>query len=99
MTKQGSIVGATTAVKTVRIPDRGRKVYYRGFLIHGEIPGLCYVIYWPNELGQLAELGAADGFFTAMRWVDRHMVEMAKLMPVPAVESGYTEMGGLRAAA
>ncbi len=99
MTKQGSIVGATTAVKTVSIPDRGKKVYYRGFLIHGEVPGLCYVIYGNNELGQLAELGAADGFFAAMRWVDRHMGEMAKLMPVPPAEPEYTDTDELRAAA
>ena len=99
MTKQGSIVGATSAVKTVSIPNRGKKVYYRGFLIHGEIPGLCYVIYGNNDLGQLAELGAADGFFAAMRWVDRHMAEMAKLMPAPAANPEYTERDGLRAAA
>ena len=62
MLNNGSIVGATTAIRTTAIPDFGRKVYYRGYLIHGEIPGISYVIYGRNEFGQVAELGAAQTF-------------------------------------
>ena len=82
MVNDSSIIGATTAVKTVRIPSRGKKVYYRGFLIHGEIPGLCYVIYGRNDFGQIAELGTAEGFTAAMRWIDRHILAISQPMPV-----------------
>ena len=77
-----SIMGATTAIRTTTIPDSGRKVYYRGYLIHGEIPGISYVIYGRNEFGQVAELGAARTFPSAMRWVDRHSTQMRQMMPV-----------------
>ena len=94
MFSNGSIVGATTAVRTTAIPALGRKVYYRGYLIHGEIPGLCYVVYGRNEFGQVAELGAARTFPAAMKWVDRHARQMHTVMPVdvrkavqPGVES------------
>jgi len=82
MFSNASIVGATTAVRTTTIPDSGRKVYYRGYLIHGEIPGICYVIYGRNEFGQIAELGAARTFPSAMCWVDRHRAEMQRSIPV-----------------
>ncbi len=82
MFSNDSIVGATTAIRTTSIPDYGRKVHYRGYMIHGEIPGICYVIYGRNQFGQLAELGATRCFRSAMRWVDRHAAEMRRLMPV-----------------
>ena len=82
MSSNISIVGATTAVRTTSIPNHGRKVYYRGYLIHGEVPGVCYVIYGKNEFGQVAELGATRNFPAAMRWVDRHSTQMGQLMPV-----------------
>ena len=62
MTSYGSILEATTAIRTTTIPDHGRRVYYRGYLIHGEIPGVCYVIYGRNEFGQVMELGATRTF-------------------------------------
>ena len=82
MFSNGSIMEATTAIRTTSIPDTGRRVYYRGYLIHGEIPGISYVIYGRNEFGQVAELGAARTFPSAMRWVDRHANQMRRLMPV-----------------
>ena len=82
MFSNASIVGATTAVRTTAIPESGRRVYYRGYLIHGEIPGVCYVIYGKNEFGQVAELGAARTFPAAMRWVDRHATQMRQVIPV-----------------
>ena len=95
MTSNGSIVGATTAVRPTAIPDCGRKVYYRGYLIHGEIPGICYVIYGRNGLGQLAELGIVRDFHAAMPWVDRHLDEMRRLMPVSAHEPVYVDARAL----
>ena len=99
MSNNGSIVGATSAVRTTAIPDSGRKVYYRSYLIHGEIPGLCYVIYGRNGLGQLAELGTARDFRAAMEWVDRHRYEMRRLMPVAEARLVYPDTGELPAAA
>ena len=91
MFSNGSIVGATTAVRTTTIPDTGRKVYYRGYLIHGEIPGVCYVIYGKNEFGQVAELGATRSFPSAMGWVDRHAAEMRRTMPVAVDGPVYSD--------
>ena len=99
MSSNGSIVGATTAVRTTTIPNHGRKVYYRGYLIHGEIPGVCYVIYGRNEFGQVAELGATRNFPSAMRWVDRHFAEMRRLMPVDVDSPVRTDASELPAAA
>jgi hypothetical protein len=70
------IIGATAAVRTIPIPAEGRRIYYRGYLIHAEIPGICYVVYGRNSLGQLAELGTVRSFTDAMQWVDRHIDEM-----------------------
>jgi len=92
-------MGATTAIRTTTIPDCGRKVYYRGYLIHGEIPGISYVIYGRNEFGQVAELGAAQTFPSAMRWVDRHASDMRRLTPVATRSMPYSATDDLPAAA
>ena len=99
MFSNASIVGATTAIRTTAIPSRGRKVYYRGYLIHGEIPGISYVIYGRNEFGQVAELGAAQSFPSAMRWVDRHAAEMRRLTPVDTQGFPCSDTNDLPAAA
>ncbi len=99
MFSNSSIVGATTAVRTAAIPDCGRKVYYRGYMIHGEVPGICYVIYGRNEFGQVAELGAARTFPAAMRWVDRHFSEMRRVMTVDVDGATRSTAGQLPAAA
>ena len=74
-----SVFSATTAVTTVPIPAGGRRIYYRGYLIHAEIPSICYVIYGRNSLQQLTELGTVRSFMDAMPWVDRHLNEMREL--------------------
>ncbi len=99
MSRNDSIVGATAAVKTTAIPGVGRKVYYRSYLIHGEIPGICYVIYGRNRFGQLSELGTARDFRLAMEWVDRHRQAMRRLMPVADAGANYPDAGELPAAA
>ena len=87
ITNRTSIMAATTAVAAAAIPDCGRKIGYRGYLIHGEIPAICYIIYGRNDFGQLAELGTVSDFAAAMRWVDRHIAEMARMLPVAAPPS------------
>ena len=99
MLNNASIVGATTAVRTTTIPDSGRKVYYRGYLIHGEVPGICYVIYGRNEFGQVAELGAARTFPSAMRWVDRHASEMQRPILVGTSTTACSDASHLPAVA
>ncbi len=74
-----SVFSASAAVTTVPIPAGGRRIYYRGYLVHAEIPSICYVIYWRNSLHQLTELGTVRSFMDAMRWVDRHLNEMREL--------------------
>ena len=74
-----SVFSATAAVTTVPIPAGGRRIHYRGYLVHAEIPSICYVIYGRNSLHQLTELGTVRSFMNAMRWVDRHLNEMREL--------------------
>lgn len=80
-----SIISETTAVATAVIHPGGRRIGYRGYLIHGEIPAISYAIYGRNALGQLAELGAARSFTAAMRWVDRHLDGMRQDLPVAGI--------------
>ena len=77
-----SILAGTDADAAAAIPDGGRRIAYRGYLIHGEIPGICYVIYGRNARGWLAELGTVSDFPAAMRWVDRHLAELRRILPV-----------------
>ena len=58
------------------IPEQGRKITYRGYIIHGEIPDVCYTMYGRNPEGNLAELGTTVGFRDAMEWVDLHIAQM-----------------------
>ena len=76
-----SILAGTDA-DTAAIPSGGRRIAYRGYLIHGEIPGICYVIYGRNAGGRLAELGSVSDFPAAMRWVDRHLAQLRRILPV-----------------
>ena len=76
-----SVINATHAVATSRIPAGGRRISYRGYLIHGEVPSICYVIYGRNGFGQLTELGATRSFPDAMLWVDKHLGNMRGMIP------------------
>ena len=77
-----SILAGTDA-DAAAIPSEGRRIAYRGYLIHGEIPGICYVIYGRNAGGRLAELGSVSDFPAAMRWIDRHLAQLRRILPVP----------------
>ncbi len=78
---RNSVIDATHAVATSRIPAGGRRISYRGYLIHGEVPSICYVIYGRNGFGQLTELGATRSFPDAMRWVDKHLANLVGMIP------------------
>lgn len=100
MTHHRSIISAATAVANTAIHDSGRRIGYRGYLIHGEIPAIAYIIYGRNALGQLAELGAARSFADAMRWVDRHLDGMRQELPVDGIaEPAEPAIPALRQAA
>ena len=85
---RNSVINATHAVTTSRIPAGGRRISYRGYLIHGEVPSICYVIYGRNEFGQLTELGATRSFPDAMLWVDKHVANMQGMIPVSMENAG-----------
>ena len=81
-----TILAGAAAPDAVAIPAvvaaGGRRIAYRGYLIHGEIPGICYVIYGRNAAGRLAELGSVADFPAAMRWIDRHLAQLPGIRPV-----------------
>ena len=66
----------------------GRRIAYRGYLIHSELPRACYVIYGRTAAGIVSELGVAARFADAMVWVDRHISALrntsATAFPMPA---------------
>lgn len=95
-TSHTGIIDATHVVATKPISHGGRRILYRGYLIHGEVPSIYYVIYGRNHFGQLTELGVARSFADAMRWVDRRLMEMDGVAPVsseptqrPATADGF----------
>lgn len=97
---RNSVIQATHAVATSRIPAGGRRISYRGYLIHGEVPSICYVIYGRNGFGQLTELGATRSFPDAMRWVDKHLSNLEGMIPAGVQETTASPVrGNLRAAA
>ena len=83
-----SVINATHAVATSRIPAGGRRISYRGYLIHGEVPSICYVIYGRNGFGQLTEIGATRSFPDAMSWVDKHVANMQEMIPAGMQNAG-----------
>ncbi len=87
---RNSVINATHAVATSRIPTGGRRISYRGYLIHGEVPSICYVIYGRNGFGQLTELGATRSFPDAMNWVDKHVDNMQGMIPAGMPAEGST---------
>jgi len=85
---RNSVINATHAVATSPIPAGGRRISYRGYLIHGEVPSICYVIYGRNGFGQLTELGATRSFPDAMLWVDKHVANMQGMIPAGMQNTG-----------
>ena len=77
-----SVFNVRNAVTTTAIPGHGRKITYRGYLIHGEIPSISYVVYGWNKTGQLSELGVARSFPESMQWVDGHIEQLRRRQPI-----------------
>ena len=87
-----------------RHPQRGAPHRLPRLPDHGEIPGICYVIYGRNASGRLAELGSVSDFPAAMRWVDRHLAQLRRILPVhdsplPGIISDAAPETALRQAA
>lgn len=58
---------------TTILSQQGRKIWYRGYVIHGEIPAVCYTVYGRKAERNLTELGITTCFRDAMEWIDRHI--------------------------
>lgn len=47
---------------------RGMNIYYRGYVIHEDVPSICYTIY--DRRPDRIELATAGTSREAMKWVD-----------------------------
>ena len=47
---------------------RGMNIYYRGYVIHEDVPSICYTIY--DRRPERVELATAGTSREAMQWVD-----------------------------
>ena len=56
---------------------RGRNIFYRGYVIHEDVPTVCYTIYdrRPDRI-ELATVGTSRD---AMKWVDSRITIEEKL--------------------
>lgn len=52
-------------------------LFYRGYVIHEDIPSICYTIYGAKP--QRAEMGSSGTALEAMRWVDRDLARWAMM--------------------
>ncbi len=50
-------------------------LFYRGYVIHEDIPFICYTIYGAKP--HRAELRSRGTALEAMRWVDRDLAQLA----------------------
>ena len=56
---------------------RGRNIFYRGYVIHEDVPTICYTIYDRRpERKELATVGTSR---EAMKWVDSRIAIEKKL--------------------
>ena len=76
---------------------KGRNVFYRGYVIHEDVPAICYTIYdrRPNR----TELATVGNSRQAMKWVDSRIAIEEKLRDsqVPIQELLLLARGGLAA--
>ena len=61
-------------------------IYYRGYVIHQDIPAICYTVYGRRPLRM--ELSACGTSLQAMQWVDRHVSSVVSA----GVPTGQTHM-------
>ena len=50
-------------------------LFYRGYVIHEDIPSICYTVYGAKP--RRAEMGSSGTVLEAMRWVDRDLARWA----------------------
>ena len=55
----------------------GRNIYYRGYVIHEDVPRICYTIY--DRRPDRIELATRGTSREAMRWVDARVAVEDKL--------------------
>ena len=56
---------------------RGRNIFYRGYVIHEDVPTICYTIY--DRRPERAELATVGTSREAMKWVDSRIAIEEKL--------------------
>ena len=56
---------------------RGMNIYYRGYVIHEDVPKICYTIY--DRRPDRVELATAGTSREAMKWVDSRISIEEKL--------------------
>jgi len=52
-------------------------LFYRGYVIHEDIPSICYTIYGAKP--DRAEMRSRGTAMEAMKWVDRDLAQVATL--------------------
>ena len=52
-------------------------LFYRGYVIHEDIPSICYTIYGAKP--HRAELRSRGTALEAMKWVDRDLAQLATM--------------------
>jgi hypothetical protein len=56
---------------------RGRNIFYRGYVIHEDVPTICYTIY--DRRPERTELATVGKSREAMKWVDSRIAIEEKL--------------------
>lgn len=56
---------------------KGMNIYYRGYVIHEDVPSICYTIY--DRRPERAELATVGASRQAMQWVDSRIAIEEKL--------------------
>ena len=56
----------------VKVLAKGMNIYYRGYVIHEDVPSICYTIY--DRRPARVELATAGTSREAMKWVDSRIL-------------------------
>ena len=78
-------------------PAKGMNLYYRGYVIHEDVPSICYTIY--DRRPDRVELATVGTSREAMKWVDSRIAIEEKLRDtqVTIEEILFLARGGLAA--
>ena len=61
----------------IEAPARGMNIFYRGYVIHEDVPKVCYTIY--DRRPDRTELATVGTSREAMKWVDARISIEEKL--------------------